>query len=50
MSLIDKVVIVTATDSGMGACKSRVFVKEGAQIVATDVDGELVIDGGTTAQ
>jgi len=36
--LIDKVAIITGGGSGIGAATSRLFAKEGANVVVTDID------------
>lgn len=42
MRLIDKVVIITGAASGQGAEEARLFAKEGAKVVATDIQNALL--------
>ncbi len=40
--LQDKVIIITGAANGMGACEAQMFAREGARIVATDIDAARV--------
>ena len=40
--LKDKVAIITGAASGQGACELEVFLKEGAKVVATDINIDLL--------
>lgn len=40
MRLKDKVAIITGSAAGMGAATARLFAREGAKIVVTDIDGK----------
>lgn len=42
MRLKEKVAIITGAASGMGAAEAKLFAKEGAKVVATDVNEELL--------
>jgi NAD(P)-dependent dehydrogenase (short-subunit alcohol dehydrogenase family) len=55
--LKDKVAVITAAASGMGAATARLFAREGASVLLADIDealgqqvaGEIVRDGGTAS-
>lgn len=40
--LKDKVAIITGAASGQGAAEARLFLQEGAQVIATDIQFDLL--------
>jgi NAD(P)-dependent dehydrogenase (short-subunit alcohol dehydrogenase family) len=57
--LDDKVAVITGAGSGMGKASVKVFVREGAQVVAADISGDrasfitgavIPVDGGWSAK
>ncbi|MGE7602538.1 SDR family NAD(P)-dependent oxidoreductase [Peribacillus sp. NPDC097675] len=44
MRLQDKVAIITGAANGMGAAEAKIFAREGAKVVATDVNEEKLME------
>ena len=44
MRLQGKVAIITGAANGMGAAEAKMFAKEGAKVVATDVNEEKLME------
>lgn len=44
MRLQDKVTIITGAANGMGAAEAKIFAREGAKVVATDINEEKLVE------